>query len=306
MAYTLSPTLGAAVHYLLFIALCLIWGSSFILMKKAAISFGPLTIAGLRCVIGALLLAGVWGFWRRDTPPRRSQVPWLLLTVILGYGYPYSVQPYLVARHGSGFIGMMVSFVPLLTILASMPLLRVFPTRWQLLGVLGGLGCIGVVMADGFQRSVPAAQLVMAVSVPASYALANTLIKQRLSDIAPLMLALLGTSLSGLFVAPAGFVLEPVAGGSAFWFSVACLVALGLFGTGVATVMFFKLIQDQGPLFAGLVTYIVPFGALLWGWADAEQVTGLQLMALAGVLVMVAIVQVDVARQAARARALPE
>jgi len=286
------------VQYLLFILLCLIWASSFILMKKAALTFGPLTIAGLRCLGGALLLASVWKVFHRAAPPTRRQIPWLLATTVLGYGYPYAVQPYLVHRYGSGFIGMMICFVPLLTVLFSMPMLRVFPTRWQVVGVLGGLGCMAVIMADGLRRDVPAAQLLFAFSVPASYALCNTLIKRHFTDLSPQVLALASMGLAALFVLPLGAVAEPVAAGGPFWFSVACVGTLGILGTGAATVMFFKLIQDQGPLFASLVTYVVPLGALLWGWADAEKVTPLQLLALVGVLAMVAIVQWAIARQA--------
>lgn len=290
------------MHYLLFILLCLIWASSFILMKKAALTFGPLTIAGLRCLGGALLLASVWKVFRRAAPPTRRQIPWLLLITILGYGYPYAVQPYLVHRYGSGFIGMMICFVPLLTVLLSMPVLRVFPTRWQLVGVLGGLGCMAVIMADGLRRDVPATQLLLAFSVPASYALCNTLIKRHFTDLSPHVLALASMGLATLFVLPLGAAAEPVAWDGPFWLSAACVATLGIFGTGAATVMFFKLIQDQGPLFAGLVTYVVPLGALLWGWADAEKVTLLQLLALLGVLAMVAIVQREIARQARRRR----
>ena len=284
------------MHYLLFILLCLIWASSFILMKKAALSFGPLTIAGLRCLGGALLLAAVWKLFRRTAPPTRRHVPWLLLTTLLGYGYPYAVQPYLVHRYGSGFIGMMICFVPLITILFSMPVLRVFPTRWQLVGVLGGLACMAVIMADGLRREVPALALLLALSVPASYALCNTLIKRHFTALSPYILALTSMGLATLFVLPLGAASESVTPGGPFWLSVACVVTLGILGTGAATVMFFKLIQDRGPLFAGLVTYIVPLGALLWGWADAEKVTALQFLALLGVLSMVAVVQWELSR----------
>ncbi len=285
------------MHYLYFILLCLIWASSFILMKKAALTFGPLTIAGLRCLGGALILAAGWSLFRRASLPTRRQLPWLLVTTTLGYGYPYAVQPYLVHRYGSGFIGMMLCFVPLLTVLFSMPVLRVFPTRWQLVGVLGGLACMAVIMADGLRREVPVLALLLAFSVPASYALTNITIKRHLTALSPHVLALVSMGLATFFVLSAGAATEPVADNGPFWLSVACVAILGVLGTGVATVMFFRLVQQQGPLFAGLVTYIVPLGALLWGWADSEKVTWLQILALLGVLCMVAVVQVDLARQ---------
>ena len=69
-----------------------------------------------------------------------------------------------------------------------------------------------------------------------------------------------------------------------------------MLGTGLAISMFYRLIRDHGPLFAGMVTYLVPVGAVMWGWADAERVTATQLVALAGVFISVAVVQYGAAR----------
>jgi drug/metabolite transporter (DMT)-like permease len=69
------------------------------------------------------------------------------------------------------------------------------------------------------------------------------------------------------------------------------LVVLGVFSTGMGMLMFNQLVQQQGPLFAVMVTNLTPIGALVLGWADAERVTGLQLAALVGVLICVAVVQ---------------
>ncbi len=66
---------------------------------------------------------------------------------------------------------------------------------------------------------------------------------------------------------------------------------LGVLGTGLATYGFYRLIQRHGPLFAGMVTYLIPLGAVAWGWLDRERVTGLQVAALVGVLAMVLVVQ---------------
>ncbi|MDP6356954.1 MAG: hypothetical protein QF473_17715, partial [Planctomycetota bacterium] len=72
-----------------------------------------------------------------------------------------------------------------------------------------------------------------------------------------------------------------------------CLVILGLFCTGLATFIGYTLIQKRGPLFAGMVSYVVPPGAMMWGWWDKEQITATQVICLCGVLLMVALVQTD-------------
>ena len=289
------------MDHALFILFCVIGGSNFILMKKAALCFGPLTMAGLRCLCAALVLAGLWRWMSPPRLPDRREAPWLLVLTALGYAYPFVMLPYLVSRHGSGFIGMMVCFVPLITVLLSMPMLRVFPTRWQLAGVLGGLACITVILVDGVERSVSPSQLALALSVPLCFAYTNLVAKQHLGALTPYLLTLCCVTVAALLLTPLGLVAEPLDRGSGFGVAVGSLLTLGVIGTAVALVIFFGLLQRRGPLYAGLVTYLVPLGALLWGWADAELVTSRQLSALLGVLAMVAVVQLDLARRTTKA-----
>jgi drug/metabolite transporter (DMT)-like permease len=212
---------------------------------------------------------------------------------VFGYVGPYTLQPYLVARHGSGFIGMMVSFVPLMTILVSIPMLRVYPTARQIVGVLGGLACIGLVLSDGVDREIPYVDLTVAASVPLAYAVVNTYIKRRFAGMPPLFIALGALALSSILLWPVALALpsEHVRSGSHLGMAIACVAVLGVLGTGLAIFLFYKLLQEHGPLFAGMVTYLVPVGAIVLGWLDDEQVTALQLTALGGIFVMVALVQ---------------
>jgi drug/metabolite transporter (DMT)-like permease len=73
--------------------------------------------------------------------------------------------------------------------------------------------------------------------------------------------------------------------------ALASIGLLGIVGTGMTILVFIRLIQRQGPLFAGMVTYIIPVIALLWGHVDGEPISGQQILAIAGVLTMVALVQ---------------
>ncbi|MEM1028682.1 MAG: DMT family transporter, partial [Planctomycetota bacterium] len=143
--------------YAWFVLVCLIWGSSFILMKKASVVFGPLTIGAGRVLGGAIVLGvmiGITAQFRREASsesPRGAGITWrerfslpgfgvLMVLVVLGFLYPFSMQPYLIGRlDQSGFIGMMVCLVPLLTIGASAVLLRTWPGWRQWVGVSVGL-----------------------------------------------------------------------------------------------------------------------------------------------------------------------
>jgi drug/metabolite transporter (DMT)-like permease len=70
------------------------------------------------------------------------------------------------------------------------------------------------------------------------------------------------------------------------------MLFLGIISTGFASVMFNRLIRERGPLFAGMSNNLVPVGAVIAGWLDAEPVSLLQTVALGGVVAMVAIVQI--------------
>jgi drug/metabolite transporter (DMT)-like permease len=285
------------VDHALFLLFCAIAGSSFILMKKAALCFGPATIAGLRCLCAALVLAGLWRWMTPLRLPSRREAPWVIVLAALGYAYPFMMMPYLVSRHGSGFIGMMVCFVPLITVLISMPLLGIFPTRGQLSGVLGGLACVAVIVLDGAERSVPPGHLALALSVPFCFAYTNVTTRKHLGALSPYLLTLWCVAGVAPLLTPIGLVVEPIERGPDLGLAAGSLLTLGVISTAVGLVIFFRVLQRRGPLYAGMVTYLVPFGALLWGWADAERVTTLQVAALLGVLAMVAVVQLDLARR---------
>lgn len=290
--------------YVFFAAICLTWGTSFILMKKAALAFGPYEIAAWRVAGGAAVLALLWIARERRWPAPRTHLGPLLLVAGLGYAYPFVIQPYLIGRNGSGFIGMTVSLVPLLTILVSLPILGIRPTRRQLGGVLGGLAFLAVMMADGLRQSIAPLDLLLAVSVPLSYALTNTYVRRRFRGVSSLGLTLSALTATTAMLAPlAAWQTVPSPRGEHFLPAAAALAVLGVVCTGLAAAMFVRLIQDQGPLFAGMVNYLVPAFAVIWGWADGERVTAVQLVALLGVLSMVAVVQY---RSALPTQQLPE
>lgn len=283
------------MHHVLFLTVCSIWATSFILMKRASESFGAVTIGAWRVFGGALFLAIIWAIKGEGWSIKREHYRHIIFISLIIYLWPFTIQPYMVARHGGAFIGMMVSLVPLMTVILSIPMLKIYPSVRQAVGVLGGLVCLLFLMKDGLQRSIPASHMLMIASVPTVYAFGNTYVKQHLSKVPPLSLACVNLSLASLILLPisqfalSGQVIE----GGDIVMATNCLVILGLFCTGLATFIGYTLIQKRGPLFAGMVSYVVPPGAMMWGWWDKEQITATQVICLCGVLLMVALVQTD-------------
>jgi drug/metabolite transporter (DMT)-like permease len=281
--------------YLIFLGVCATWSISFILMKKAGVAFSPAAIAAGRCLAGAAVLGFLWAVRDRQWNLRWRDVPAMAVVVIAGCAWPYFIQPYIINQRaqGSAFMALMVSFVPLLTILISIPVLGVRPTARQSLGVVGAILCLGVLLGDGLSRQIPLTDLALALTVPLGYAFTNTIIRRYLMHLTPLLITLATFVISAVILLPLALLTPgPDPGPDVDWTkALMALSFLGTVGTGLATLLFNKLIREHGPLFAGMTTNLVPIGAVLAGWLDREHVTSWQIAALIGILAMVTLVQ---------------
>lgn len=261
-------------------------------MKKAGEVFSPFAVAWWRVFWGAVVLGGLC--WRQGVlkwPQRRHWLP-LIVVTILGCAAPYVVQPIVVNQQGSAFMAMNVSGVPLLTIVMSIPILGTYPSRRQFFGVCVALGCMGLMVRDGLDRAISLQTFALAFTVPLGYAITNISIRRWLHDVPSLWLTFVALAVSTVVLAPVAFFptkISPLE--TTWWIALTELMLLGVFGTGLATFWFNRLVQNQGPLFAGMTTNLVPVGAVLWGSMDREQISMRQIIALAGIIVAVACVQ---------------
>ncbi len=285
------------MHYIIFIILSLAWGSGFFLMKLAGFAFGPLTIAATGTFGGSVFLWFFWGINRVKWQVGRRHILPLVFVSIFAYMLPYVAQPFLVNQIGHGFIGMMVSLVPVLTIIVSIPILGLFPSRIQLFGVLMGMTGITLMIIDGLDRNAEPIFLLMAVSVPVCYAVTNTIIRKSLHEIPPIVLAAIFMTAATIVLTPLALTFEQVRADNQLVTSIIAILLLSVFARGLGMLLFYRLIQAKGPLFAGLVTYVIPVEALMWSWFDNERVTLVQISAIAIVLLMVGIVQRDIVRR---------
>ena len=113
-------------------------------MKNAVGTYTPLGVAAIRVLSGALFLSIVVLWRERRWPFQFADAAPLGLIVVLGYSWPFFIQPHLIQFCGSGVIGLMPSLVPLITIIISVPLLGIWPSMRQLMGVTVGLALIAL------------------------------------------------------------------------------------------------------------------------------------------------------------------
>jgi drug/metabolite transporter (DMT)-like permease len=293
------------VSHLAFVFVCLVWGSTFIFLERVTHAFGPVTIGIGRLLCGATALGVLWFLRRRDYRLRPADWVHIVFIALAFNALPHIVMPYVLGNgFGHSFFGPMVAPIPLITILVSIPMLGLWPTKRQLLGVLGGLACLWLIVDDGFHRGMGVGFLALAFIIPLTSAVGSTYIKWKLSHVPVVPLTAAFLAVAGLSLVPLEFFphllaswhLAPPAAAVPSLSALLLLVALGAIGTGVSTAVFVWMIHKEGPLFAGMTTYVVPVLALAWGLLDHETITPHQLAAIAGILAMVTLVQFDPAR----------
>jgi len=282
--------------YVYFVTVCLLFGSNFILMDRAVKVFGWSGVAAGRMLGGAAVLAVLLLLSKRKIQIDAIPLGKILAIALLSNAYPYALQPWLMEQGADhSFLAMFIPLTPLLTIAASIPMLGVRPTWQQIVGVLGGLALLTWMASDGTQHGLPWQLMPLVLSVPLSYAIGNTFLRRHLHQVPPVVLSTLILVLGGLMILPVAithFVQNPPAATPEDWMTaIGCLVLLGALGTGACIVLFVRLVQDCGPLFAGMVTYVVPLLALSWGYFDGQYISATQLTAMVGILGMVALVQ---------------
>ena len=254
--------------------LALTWGSSFILIKKGLLGLSPLQLGSLRTVISSLFIF-IIGYKSLKTI-QNYQWKWIVITGFLGTFFPSFLFAFAETEVDSGVVSILNSLVPLNTILIGLAVFKITSTKTQVFGVI--LGFIGASMLifnsmelHPDQNYLYAGFVILATVM---YASSVNIIKRYLQDVKPIAIA------TGNFVAiviPAILVLSfsnffttLTFENESIYLSIGCVAILSLFGTVMAKIIFYTLIQISSPVFASSVAYLMPLVALLWGLLDGE------------------------------------
>lgn len=264
----------------------LIWGSSFILIKRGLDGLNPFQLGSLRMIFAALFLLLI-GF---RTLPKIPANKWkfIVLTAFVGSFLPAYLFAIAETQIGSSISAILNSFTPLNTLVIGAMAFKLDFKRNQIIGICIGLAGSTLLIFSGAENN-PNENYNYAVFVliaTVCYATNVNLIKRYLSDLSPLTIttgnftAMLIPALAILFCS--GFF--EVAHLPKVQHSVLFVVILGIFGTGIANLIFFKVIQMATPVFASSVTYLIPIVAFFWGLVDHETLTVVQVVGAAIIL----------------------
>lgn len=260
----------------LFITLCaLVWGSSFILMKKALVTYSPQQVGALRMVTAGLALLP-FVLYRLLRTRRRLPYHLLLTSSLMGNVIPAFLFPLAQTKLESGTTGALNALTPLFAMIMGMLVYRA-PFRWgRLVGVVIGLGGALVLILHGTTHlggdPVYALLIVLATAL---YGLNVNFVKYRLEGVNPVDIAGVGLGLVALpllayLLLGTDFVARTATHPDA-QFSLLAVMALGAIGTALALWLFFQALALASPVVASSVTYLMPIVALGWALADGEQ-----------------------------------
>lgn len=263
------------ISWAIFILLCFIWGSSFILMKVSKEGLTAVQIASLR-IFSASIVFLPFALFHIARLPRRK-LPVIMLIGLTGNLVPAFLFAAAIMKMDSSLVGILNSLTPICVVTLGIALFRDRIHTQKIIGVLvgfAGLCLLTFTQADVSLSNLGYALLVLLATL--SYGLNVNLVAHYLRELNPVRVT--SVSLAFLFV-PTFIILWASDffrldfSDSIIQWSVTASVLLGIVGSAIATALFYILVQKAGGLFASLVTYGIPFVALIWGLIYGEPVT---------------------------------
>jgi drug/metabolite transporter (DMT)-like permease len=274
--------------WVIFLLLCTIWGSSFILMKLGMYDAQGLSllnayqVAALRILSAGLALVPFFLKAHRRIPASSRGL--IILSGLLGNFLPAFLFCIAETKIDSALTAMLNTLTPICALIVTAVVYQKTVGFNQWIGVLTGFaGCLLLFVS---KKSAPAEELVYAVYVIVAtvcYGLNVNMVRQKLAHVASLDIA---AGAFAAFIIPSALVLFftgfhtlPLTT-PAFTRAIAATIVLGVVGTAMASVIFYMLVKIAGPVFSSMVTYGIPFVAIFWGLIYGEQVTLLQVIGL--------------------------
>ena len=264
------------------IALSLIWGSSFILIKKGLIGLEASQLGSLRIIFSSVFIFII--AWRKIFTIKRIEWKWITISAFLGSFFPAFLFAFAEKEIDSSVASIINSIVPLNTLILGMIIFKFESTKRQIVGVLIGFFGTYLLISSGLKlnpdQNYNYAGLVILCSF--LYALNVNIIKKYLQHLSALTITV-GHFTAIVFPAILVFLF------SDFKFSglendevrksIFYVFILGLIGTALAKIIFNKLIKISSPVFASSVTYSMLIVSISWGIIDGEKFSINQLIA---------------------------
>ena len=263
------------------IVLSIVWGSSFILIKKALIGVTPIQVGALRMIFTSIFML-LFAF-PSIKKIKKKHWKYLVYTALTGTFIPGFLFAFAIYNIDSSIVSILNSFTPFNTLIFGALVFGLAFKKKQLTGILVGLVGTLILILKGADlhpsQNYWYAFLVIIASV--GYALNANMVKKYLSDLDALAIT---TGNFLLLIIPATIVLSftdfftTYKGSETQLTSLGYVAILSVVGTGIAKTIYNKLVQISDPVFSSSVTYLIPIVAIIWGIFDGEALSLIQVL----------------------------
>ena len=270
-----NSTTSNARALTLLILLALIWGTSFILMKRGLVVFSPGELGSIRVAAASLFLLPIAVLKIRDLQNRHYLQ--LFASGLMGIFFPAFLFAMAQTRLESSVTGIMNSLTPICTLIIGVLFFQQTFRRQSIIGILIGLAGTVILILANSGGSIGGVNLYALLVILACLFYATNLnyIKYRIPDLKALTI----TSVSLMLIGPLALVYlfgfteftRKLSAEPGAWKAFGFILLLGFMSTSLATVLFNKLVKISSPLYTSSVTYLIPVVAVLWGLFDNEQ-----------------------------------
>ena len=260
--------------------LSIIWGSSYILIKKGLVGLTPLQLGSTRIVMTTVILM-IFGWKQLQKIPKEAW-KWIIMTGFFGTFFPSYLFAFAETVIDSSVAAVLNGMTPFFTLILGLLFFNSSFKWMKIVGVLVGFGGTLILVSNEFtmRSGLSSWYTFLVMSATLCYSINVNLIKHKLQGVPALAIAL------GNFIA----ILIPAFGVLLFtdfsWTkitsspqvssSIGYILILSLFGTALAKVMFNELVSISTAVFSISITYLLPIVAIAWGLLDGEQFTLIQ------------------------------
>ncbi len=252
------------LDYIELVCLAALWGASFLFMRMAVPEFGPFALVELRTGIAALFLLP-FILWQQKMSVIKDNFMVLVIVGLSSTAIPFCLLSFATLSVSAGYASILNATTPIFTALVTWFWVKEKLGLSALLGLVVGFLGVFILVFDkqGGQETVSLLPVLAALVATFCYGIGINYTKQKLSHLSPIVIAFGSQLTASLSLLPFAIWFWPSTLPSLqSWVAVSIL---GVASTGIAFILFFRLIANIGPNKAVTVTYLIPFFGVIWG-----------------------------------------
>jgi drug/metabolite transporter (DMT)-like permease len=256
----------------LFVALgllSLIWGGSFFFIKILLQDFGPLTIAFLRSAFGLIVIITIMLVMKKPFGFRNMRWIPLAAMALINTAIPWTLIAFSETLLTSSMASVLNATTPLWTLIVGMLFFRIVTNRLQWIGM--GIATVGMlVLLEVNPHSIVSVDPLgfgCMIAATLCYGIGSQMSKRLSADLSMYQITFVTLLFAMIGSGALAFAVEPVnLAHLASLQAIGAIVGLGVFGSGIAYILFYYMVQKGSAEFATMVTYLVPASAIIWGY----------------------------------------